>query len=256
MSKKIQRFDKVKAISKADKVQYDTGDTVIDTTANQVYMKVNNEFLSLSDQQNNLRAGYGISIENNVVSAPFYTKVADKFDLNTLDYGFVRGYNMTNAPTTTAWFYIQATCEGKYGMQLAWTLPTSTGEVKKQYRRDKVNNVWTDWILVVSSESTVPTLLTSEDGDERFFALTETHGERTTITINVDKDQTELTVNNELKPVLVEALSTVHSIKNGTITLTYDGSNVKILVDPESSNVTNQATFTFYGVDTPSVTPV
>lgn len=51
MSKKITRFDKVKSIEKIDKIQYDTGDIIIDTTTNEVYVKVKNTFAKVSDTQ-------------------------------------------------------------------------------------------------------------------------------------------------------------------------------------------------------------
>lgn len=40
MSKKITRFEKVTNIGKSDKTQFDTGDIIIDTTTNEVYVKV------------------------------------------------------------------------------------------------------------------------------------------------------------------------------------------------------------------------
>lgn len=137
-----------RAESKADAAQK-SADTA-QQAANKAQESANNNARSINtlntNKQDKLTAGYGISIEDNVIKSPFHTKVADTFDLDTLDFGCVRGYNMVHAPTT-GWFYVQATSEGQYGMQLAWAIPTSINEDKKEYRRDKVNGSWTPWKL-------------------------------------------------------------------------------------------------------------
>ena len=98
-------------------------------------------------KQDKLTAGYGVSIEKNVINAPLFTRLETGYDLNNLDYGFVRGDQLENAPDNS-WFYIMAVTEANHGMQIAWKLKTTQDEAPLTYRRDKVSNAWSKWVII------------------------------------------------------------------------------------------------------------
>lgn len=135
-----------RAETKADNAQKtaDTAKSTADTakiTANNNTTRIN----SLENtKQDKLTSGYGISIEDNVIKAPLFTRLENGTDLNSVTYGFVRGDQLINAPTTGKW-YIQSMSDGLNSTQIAWNIRTSTSDTPITYRRDKVNNLWTAW---------------------------------------------------------------------------------------------------------------
>lgn len=85
-----------------------------------------------------------------------------------------------------------------------------------------------------------------------YCVFKEVFGLRTTYTIEVVQEvvqgEPELTVVGDLKTDLVSKLANVSTLTNGAITLTYDGSNVKIITNTSPANGVEQATFTFYNM--------
>lgn len=79
-----------------------------------------------------------------------------------------------------------------------------------------------------------------------YYVFKEIFGMRTTYTIEVVQGEPELTVVGDLKTDLVSKLANVSTLTNGGITLTYDGTNVKIITNTSPASGVNQATFTFY----------
>lgn len=79
-----------------------------------------------------------------------------------------------------------------------------------------------------------------------YYVFKEVFGMRTTYTIEVVQGEPEVTVVGDLKTDLVSKLANVSKLTNGAITLTYDGSNVKIITNTSPANGVEQATFTFY----------
>ena len=79
-----------------------------------------------------------------------------------------------------------------------------------------------------------------------YYVIREVYGLRTTYTIEIVQGQAEFTAVEPLKTELASVLSTVRTITSGAITLTYDGTNVKIINNNPSSETTQQATFSFY----------
>ena len=130
-----------RAETKADNAQK-TADTA-KNTANTIQQTVTN---LNNTKQDKLTPGYGVSIENGVINAPLFTKIPDQYDLNDLEFGFVRGFTLTNAPSSD-WYYIMAVKEGSYAMQIAWKLRVNSNDTVFTYRRDKINGVWSEWIL-------------------------------------------------------------------------------------------------------------
>lgn len=81
-----------------------------------------------------------------------------------------------------------------------------------------------------------------------YYVFKEVLGLRTTYTIEVVQGEPEVTVVGDLKLALETALASANTLTNGAITLTYDGTDVKIITNTAPSNGTEQATFTFYNV--------
>lgn len=81
---------------------------------------------------------------------------------------------------------------------------------------------------------------------QSYYAFREVFGQRTTYTIEVVQGEPELTVVGPLKESLAQELSTVKTVTNGAITLTYDDTNVKIITNTSPANGVEQATFTFF----------
>ncbi len=79
-----------------------------------------------------------------------------------------------------------------------------------------------------------------------YYVFKEVFGLRTTYTIEVVQGEPELTVVGDLKSDLASKLANVSTLTNGAITLTYDGSDLKIITNTSPANGVEQATFTFY----------
>lgn len=79
-----------------------------------------------------------------------------------------------------------------------------------------------------------------------YYVIKEVFGMRTTYTIEVVQGEVELTVVGDLKTDLVSKLDNVPTLTNGAITLTYDGSDLKIITNTSQAGGVDQATFTFY----------
>lgn len=112
---------------------------------------------------------------------------------------------------------------------------------------------------VTSLESDVDNLQESNTGltpqhvsfgtrGQSYYAFKEVFRQRTTYTIEVVQGNPELTVVGPLKTDLTSKLATVSTLTNGAITLTYDGTDVKIITNTSSANGVEQATFTFYNI--------
>lgn len=111
----------------------------------------------LAAKENTLSVDYGISKTtsgNTTKLGVEYTKVNDGFDLNSLSKGFVRGKDLTNAPTG-GWYFIDTFGEGSYIIQKA----THLNSPNTQYIRLKWVNNWTDWREQVGDKSTIDSLL-------------------------------------------------------------------------------------------------
>lgn len=127
------------------KVTHSEGSETTTIDSSKTSTKFNELDKTIANKQDKLTPGYGISIENNVVKAPLFTRVVAGTDLNTIEYGFVRGDELLNAPDN-GWYYIQSCSEGRNSMQIAWKLQLSTNQPKLEYRRDRVSGNWTEWV--------------------------------------------------------------------------------------------------------------
>ena len=61
--------------------------------------------------------------------------------------------------------------------------------------------------------------------------------------------QAEIVITGELKGVLEQYVDPSMTVSNGAISITNDGTNMKLINSAQSLNVFQHATFTFYGED-------
>lgn len=102
--------------------------------------------------------------------------------------------------------------------------------------------------VISASGGLTPTHITYGTRGRGYYVFKEVFGMRITYTIEVVQGNPELTVVGDLKTDLVSKLANVSTLTNGAITLTYDGTNVKIFTNTSSANGVEQATFTFYNM--------
>lgn len=101
-------------------------------------------------------------------------------------------------------------------------------------------------VTISSTGGLNPTHIAYGTRGKSYYAFKEVFGLRTTFTIEVVQGEPESTVVGPLKNDLVKYLSSVKTITNGAITLTYDDTDVKIITNTSPANGVEQATFTFY----------
>ena len=111
----------------------------------------------LAGKENTLSVDYGISKTtsgNTTKLGIEYTKVPDSFDVNSLTNGFVRGYNLTNTPST-GWYFVETFGEGSYAVQIATALLSPN----TRHVRLKTEGTWGAWREQVGDKSVIDALL-------------------------------------------------------------------------------------------------
>ena len=229
-------------------------------------------------EHENLVNEYGISktkLGNTTKLGLLYTPVPNNFDLNTLYNGCIRAGSFKNAPRDNTWFFVSSFVEGDYTIQEAVTL---IDEKNTTYRRLKNNGVWGEWREQVGDKSVIDALLsqkqdtlTAGDGitiqgqtisasggdifihefdssGAEFFAMKYvlTSGQKALITFSFEcYGSAEIVLSGELKEELENCVWENRSISNGAITITNDGTNIKLVNSAPSGEVYQHATFTF-----------
>ena len=191
-----------------------------------------------------------------------YTPVPNNFDLNTLYDGRIRAGSFVNAPRDNTWFFVSSFVEGDYTIQEAITL---MDEKNTTYRRTKQNGVWGEWREQVGDKADIDALLSQKldvltaggfsKSTIQFFSDTnfkayghyvETN-EAALITLSFQcYNAAETVLTGGLKQYLEDYVEPNKSISNGALTITYDGTTMKLINSAPSENVIQSATFTFY----------
>ena len=231
-------------------------------------------------EHENLQTTYGISksTSGNTTKLGFeFTRVPDGFDLNTLTNGNIRSSNLTNAPEPTGWFFVSAYSEGSYTYQRAIKLvhPNNTA-----YVRSSISGSWGAWREQVGDKSVIEALLaqkqdvlTAGEGitiegqtisatgggatstiqyfeDTNFTAYVHSvqtsEGDLKTLSLEC-YNAAETVLTGELLRYLRTYVKPNKSISNGAISITNDGTTMKLINSSPSKNVTQHATFTFNG---------
>ena len=227
-------------------------------------------------EHTNLLTDYGIS-KNTTGNATKlglkYTK-ADNLDLNELENGRIRGSNLLNAPSNE-FYFVDSYTEYNYCIQEAIKL---TDYLNTTYRRLKNNAVWGEWREQVGDKSVIDGLLaqkqdvlTAGSGITIQGNTISASGATSTVQYFIDSyyrayehrvetsdgalltfsfecyNTAETVIIGDLKKDLGAYVPLNKSISNGALTITNDGTNMKLINSAPSENVNQHATFTFYG---------
>ena len=229
-------------------------------------------------EHENLHTGYGIkksTAGNNTTLGLEYTK-ADNLDLNELENGRIRGANLLNAPSNE-FYFVDSYTEYNYCIQEAIKL---TDYLNTTYRRLKNNGVWGEWREQVGDKSVIDALLSQKQdvlvagegitiqgqtisasgggamltvnyfSSPDFSAVQHTVSSRdkSVITFSFEcYNAAETVLTSDLKQYLKGYVRPNKSISNGAITITNDGTTMKLINSAPSEDVTQHATFTFDG---------
>ena len=230
-------------------------------------------------EHENLLTDYGISKSNsgnNTTLGIEYTKVEDGFDLNDLTTGFIQGTNLVNAPYQNTWFFVEAFTHTDFIVQRAIHM----GDNIPNFSRYKANGKWSAWERQVGDKSVIDALLsqkqdklTAGDGITiqgntisasaptsniefyyaaewlfRAFKQVVTNGDYTFVTFTFECQPEfatrELTGN--IKNDLEKFVGAGMTVSNGTVSISNDGTKMKLMKSASSQNPYQQGTFTFY----------
>ena len=228
-------------------------------------------------EHENLQTDYGISKNttgNTTKLGLEYTRVEDNFDLNTLENGLVRSGAFLNAPKENEWFFVSAATEHAHTIQRAINLLSGNNT---EYVRLKRGDTWGAWREQLGDKSVIDGLLaqkqdvlTAGEGitiqdnvisatgsatiqvfEEQNFTAYNHRVETTEAALTTFSfecyNAAETVLTGELKELLKSYIDTNKSISNGAISITNDGTNMKLINSSPSENVTQYATFTFNG---------
>ena len=229
-------------------------------------------------EHENLQTDYGISKTtsgNTTKLGLEYTK-ADNLDLNELENGRIRGANLLNAPSNE-FYFVDSYTEYNYCIQEAIKL---TDYLNTTYRRLKNNGVWGEWREQVGDKSVIDGLLAqkqdvltagtgitiqgqtiSATGGGATHTIQELNttakchankhvvksGDQILITLSLECWKVgEHVIDGELKEELEAFVPPSYTISNGAISLTNDGTNIKLINSAQSDWDYQSATFTLY----------
>ena len=207
-----------------------------------------------------------------------YTPVPNDFDLNTLYNGRIRAGSFKNAPKNNTWFFVSSFVEGDFTIQEAITL---IDEKNTTFRRLKNNGVWGEWREQVGDKSVIDGLLAQkqdvltagtgitiqdnvisatgggtsstiqyfiETNFNAYMHSVQTSGGRALVTFSFEcYNAAETVLTGDLKRYLNTYVKPNTSISNGAITISNDGTTMKLINSAPSENETQHATFTFAG---------
>ena len=228
-------------------------------------------------EHENLITDYGISkttTGNTTKLGLDYTRVPNGFDLNNLENGRVKSGNFVNAPKESTWFYVSSFIEHAYAIQEAITL---VDDHNTTYRRVKQRDTWGSWREQVGDMSVIDGLLAQKQNKLtagtgitiQDNTISATGGATSTVQYFTDSyyraykhrvqisegalttfsfqcyNAAECVITGELKQYLKDYVLPNTSISNGAISITNDGTNIKLVNSAPSENVTQHAIFSF-----------
>ena len=232
-------------------------------------------------EHENLITDYGISKKTSGNTSKLgleYTKVSNGFDLNNLVNGKVKANDFINSPKANTWFFVSAYSEGDYTIQEAIAL---VDDKNTSYRRLKTINGWGAWREQVSDRSTFDGLLAQKqnkltagtgitiqdnvisatgggasssieyslsDGNYQLFkyVVTNEYDTFVTYTFNVNSGTPQITFIGDLKNDLERFVGVDSTVSNGSLKLTNDGTDMKLINNKSTESGSQQGTFTFY----------
>ena len=235
-------------------------------------------------EHENLLTDYGISkkISGNTTKLGLeYTRVEPGFDLNNLENGCVRCGEFVNSPKEQTWFYVSTFGDYNFTIQEAKELLTPN----TTFIRLRANGVWGPWREQVTDKSVIDALLaqkqdtltagtgiTIQDNvisatggapvqgasvsiqnftppSQDFFAykhvLTSEQKILITFSFVCTPEATECVLTGALKEQLEYYVFPNFSISNGTVTISNDGTNMKLINSAPSENPENPENIAF-----------
>ena len=215
-----------------------------------------------------------------------YTRVDDGFDLNNLFDGRVRAGKLTNSPEANTWYFVSAFTEGEYTIQYATSLTDTNNKSFTRLRANNVWGEWREQVgdksVIDGLLAQKQDKLTAGDGitiqgntisattpiegasvsiqdftppSEDFAALKHvvTIGQQTLVTFSFEcyeiaetAETAEYVLTGALKEQLEQYILPSNIISNGAISISNDGTNMKLINSAPSVNNYQQGTFTFY----------
>ena len=232
-------------------------------------------------EHENLITDYGISkttTGNTTKLGLEYTKVEQGYNLNNLLNGNVRGEGLVNSPNNDAqWFFVSSVAleGGNYAVQEATAVIDASNS---KYKRTRRAGVWGEWREQIGDKSTVDALLAQKQDKltagtgitiqgntisasgatstiQHFEAndfkaikhvVTNKGTSLVTYTFNVNSGTPQATFVLDLKNDLEKFVQTGMTVSNGAITLTNDGTDMKLINNKSTESGRQQGTFTFY----------
>ena len=223
--------------------------------------------------QGKLTAGDGLAIESNEIKIK--TKNVSTLPSNS---GFYNGAFVDgewNSPYTA----ISLNIDGSKYIQLAFRQSVKTAELIVAKYRFVVNNVPTDWKEMLLDSATITSLLSQKqdtliagtgitiqgntisatgsststvqyfiDSNYRAYEHRVETSDGPLLTFSFDCYNTaETVIIGGLKNDLEKFVGAGKTVSNGAISITNDGTNMKLINSAPSENVNQHATFTFYG---------
>ena len=201
-------------------------------------------------EHENLLTDYGISKKttgNTTKLGLEFTRVENNFDLNNFKNGRVRAAKFLNAPQENTWFFVSAYSEGDFTIQEAIAL---ADDKNTTYRRLKTDNGWCAWREQVGDKSVIDssTIQRLDNPGDPFTAIKHvvTSGQQKLTTFVFQCREAESVLTADLKQQLEDYLPTNKTISNGAVTITNDGTTMKLINSAPSENISQQGTFTFH----------
>ena len=240
-------------------------------------------------EHSNLVTDYGISkttTGNTTKLGLEYTTVENGFDLDNLVNGNVRGEKFVNAPDSVSWFFVSSHGGMSAVFQEAYTIDATSYRLYKRYKG--TGGTWRPWREQLADKSVIDGLLAQKQDTlvagegitiqgntisatggathtiER-YRVEEEWGFRgykqvvsngvysfVTVTFECDPNFTEHEVTGDIKRDLEKFVGANKTVSNGAVSLTNDGTTMKLIKSGGSQNVHQQGTFTFFDGAIPS----
>ena len=212
-----------------------------------------------------------------------YTPVPNEFDLNTLYNGRIRAGSFKNAPKNNTWFFVSSFVEGEYTIQEAITLIDDKNTTYRRLKNNGVWGEWReqlgdksviDELLSQKQDVLTPgtgitiqgnTISATGGGGVKISNIM-SYGYKEKLSViqkNFDVDfgisqtilktftfqfsplTSEVVINGTLVQEIEPFIPDGTSISNGAITITNDGTSIKVTNSNSTENTYQQATFTF-----------
>ena len=235
-------------------------------------------------EHENLQTTYGISksTAGNITTLGLeYTK-ADNLDLNELENGRIRGANLLNAPSNE-FYFVDSYTEYNYCIQEAIKLTDYLNTTYRRLKNNGVWGEWREQVgdksvidgllaqkqdvLTAGNGITIQGNTISATGGgapvegahidisilslptDEFDAVTYRVYNRDyvmdTFVFNCSSATAEIVLDSERKQILEPYFLPNTSVSNGAITISNDGTSMKLINSTPSENVSQQGTFTF-----------